>query len=153
VNLEDVANHEAGHAVACVLLGIGVTGTRIDWGPDGCLGGTTSLHPDYLDDLDKDKARDLMVMHMAGWIMEDRDLPEWPPSRTAHQPDERHMAAFSDYLKLTEASWHGVCAEAYRFTTTDEFMRLWRAVTGLFEYTPELDEAGLRIARRIGGPR
>jgi hypothetical protein len=152
VTPEDVARHEAGHAVACILLGIPVAGARIEWGPDGWLTGGSTLTPGlFADGLDKERAHDIVVMVMCGPIMEGRDLPEWPPSRVAHQLDERYMAIYSDYLGLTEASWHGLCGEAYHFTCTDEFCRLWEAVTGLLERVPDLDEVGLRIARRIGG--
>ena len=148
---EDVAAEEAGHAVACVLLGIDCVGARFEWGLNGILAGGRTLTPNLLDDLDRDRGRDILVMLMCGPIMGDRGLPEWPPSRDAYQQDEVHIAIFGDYLGLNEASWHGLRAAAYRFTCSDECMNLYTAVMGVFEHTPTIDRSALALAQRIGG--
>ena len=64
--------------------------------------GGRRLHPDRRvpsgESSTTPECREYTIMLMAGWIMEDRELPEWPPSADAYRQDERWMRVFADHL-------------------------------------------------------
>ena len=106
--------------------------------------------PRFAEDMDKDKARRLAIMLLCGPAMADQAIPSWPPSRTGYN-DEELVAILVDYLGLTEASYHGLCADMWKFTCEPRFIRLFETITGLYERFPTLDEDMLRLAQQIGG--
>jgi hypothetical protein len=152
VTQEEVARHEAGHVAACLTLKIPVTMARIEWGPYGLTGGRTRS-PDLFDGLDRDHARKVCRMLMAGWIMEPRELSAYPPGADSDQLDERWLSSLVRYLKLDEPAYYGLRSEAFTLTTEDEFVNTFETTVGIFERMPVIDEAGIRLAQRVGGVR
>jgi HK97 family phage prohead protease len=123
--------HEAGHAAAAVLLK--ATPTAIEVRDDG--GGVTVPL-----DIDKDSARDLLLIALAGRIGHDEPgwPPAWPPSRTK-STDEHHAAILAEHLDLDAAGWSVVCEKAWQLAASRPFTRLERAFTDALQRTPTLD--------------
>jgi hypothetical protein len=136
-----VVRHEAGHAAAGLLLGLGVR--RVERDDDG---GITRIPLGWVD---ADRARAWIKTLMCGPLTEPADIPAWPPSRHADTYDERLLAAFADYLKLTRVGWFGLYGEAVMLTRRRDFDLLWRAIDGLFERHAVLDRDALAVAVRI----
>jgi hypothetical protein len=123
--------HEAGHAAAAVLLK--ATPTAIEVRDDG--GGVTVPL-----DIDKDSARDLLLIALAGRIGHDEPgwPPAWPPSRTKSH-DEHHAAILAEHLDLDAAGWQNVCAQAWRLASTRPFTRLERTFATALKRSTRLD--------------
>jgi hypothetical protein len=141
------AMHEAGHACAAIVQGLPVSLVR-RWAPDTSRELGATYLPGFAEDLDREKVRKAAIMVLCGPIMGDEDPPDWPLSDT-NTSDERLLKLFCEHLGLTHANYHGLCAEAYKLTTTQVFCDLFAAVTGFFETFPTLDRRILREACRI----
>src|SRR5215204_5000115 len=95
---ERLAAHEAGHACACVLLG--VTVRLVDVAGDATALGR--VRHDLEQIRNRDDARKRMIIILCGWIesVEDWDeLPSWPLDPDA-STDEHNLDALAEYLQL-----------------------------------------------------
>ena len=137
-----VAAHEAGHAVAAVLLGVPVL--LIDVVGDATASGRVRHGLEQVSD--SEDARKRMLLILAGPIMAAQswdEVPDWP-LETHRSTDERNLAMLAGYLGLDEAGYRELFLEALKLTLTDEFCHLHRAVSGCLDFTtrigPELLE-------------
>lgn len=107
--------------------------------------------------VDVPSARRHMIMVLAGPIM--ADCPEdpvphwWPLHDNRPDSDEAHLKLLAEACGFTETDWHGLLAEAYRFTCTPEFVHLFTGITGLLDHRPQVDTAALsQLIAAIGEP-
>jgi HK97 family phage prohead protease len=135
------AGHEARHAAAALLLGLdlhGATATR-----------TAGRGAHVLVDLDPERARESIIVLLAGSIG-DRD--GWPPrfpSKDAPTSDERQAAALAEHAGLDQAGWSRVCENAWKLAAEPRFERLEHAITHLLEQGHVLDERTLDHVKLI----
>lgn len=61
------AYHEAGHAVACVVLGVRLSWVKID---EGDFGGGDTAHSGYEEDSPRERIESLLIINYAGEIAE-----------------------------------------------------------------------------------
>ena len=95
--------------------------------------------------LDPKSARRLMIAIFLGPIAEGRE--DWPPSSPLDPDgdnDSRQLALLADYLKLQEADWRHLVAEAEVISTTPTFQRLVGLLSRALELADELDAAEIR---------
>lgn len=143
------ARHEAGHVAGLVLRGRlprrvtadwpkpGIAGEMVvDWGDEGCT---------------PDSAAAVAISVLLGPIAEGN--PSWPPTWPLEEDtrgDERDLAILLRYLKVDEANYIALCAEARTLAKTPEFVRLVGLVARALELKDELDAGDLR---RLLGPK
>jgi len=147
---ERIAAHEAGHACACVVLGVPVR--LVDVAGDATALGRVRHGLEQIDN--PDDARKRMKIILCGWIesVEDWDeLPSWPLNPNA-STDEHNLATLADYLELDSRSYDDVRFEALKLTLDRDYKMLHVAITGMLDYTPrigpELSGRLVGIARR-----
>jgi hypothetical protein len=134
---ERLAAHEAGHAVACVVLGVPVR--LIDVVGDAKSLGYV-LHGLSDGVSSEDDARKRMLIILCGQIEgaeEWDELPAWP-LRTHASTDEANLHALADYLELDERSYDDVRFDALKLTLDREYQMLHTAVTGMLAYQPRI---------------
>jgi hypothetical protein len=142
--------HESGHATMAVHLGLAVgVVSRVCDRPD--VLGFCSL-PGFTDGLDKERARKYAKVLLAGAIMSDGDIPDWPLSRTATN-DELLLAVLTDILGFDERDWLDLRIETLNTTCETEFVARFTALTGLLDTYPAVDERHIRMVEQIGGAR
>jgi hypothetical protein len=151
VTADQVARHEAGHAVAAVLLGIPVL--LIDVIGDAKSLGFVRHAGERITG--PDMARKRMVLTLCGPIESAEswdDVPSWP-LETHRSTDERNLSVLADYLGLNGAGYRAVFLEALKLTLTDEYRRLYTAITGCLDYTPRIGPELLDELQVIAGRR
>lgn len=140
-----VVKHEAAHAVACVLLAIPchLVDTVGNHRTKGFVRHDTTVN-------DTDDARKHMIMTVAGFIMADAaPIPTWPLDDDDDGSDECWLAKYAKAMNFTESDWHGLLAEAYRFTATPEFELMFQATTGMLSHTPRIGPGTLEVLHAI----
>lgn len=126
------ARHEAGHAIAALLLEIPVLAVEVH----GPFHGETRIVP---DDYDAEAIRDHALMTLCGPICSEGaagQVPEWPPRHDAEEQDEKELAFYALRLGLDEAGWNRLVLDACRLACSPRFEELFAAVTGELEHTP-----------------
>jgi len=101
-----IANHEAGHAVVAVLLGLDVYEARVDR-PDTSSDGVVSVRSDF------DRSREHLLATLAGPLLAPlpaSPVPAWPPSLDAFG-DEQNAAILVERLGFCEEDWDEAIAE------------------------------------------
>jgi hypothetical protein len=140
---ESSARHEAGHAVAALILQIPIL--EVEVGPDR----SHITVARYWEDASE--CRDRMLMTIAGPIMADQALPDWPLDFGTEEGDERQMAVYADRLNLDAAGYRDLVLDAYRLTTSPKFERLFEATTGMLERRPRLDSRTVYAMKLLVG--
>lgn len=133
---ERTAAHEAGHACACVMLGVPVR--LIDVVGDArSLGlvrhGLEQIH-------NRDDAHKRMIIVLCGQI-EGADhwahVPSWPLNPDASS-DEHNLDALADYLGLDERGYNDIALEALNLTLDPFYQSLHVATVGMLGYFPRI---------------
>lgn len=143
---EHTRPHEAGHAASALLLSIPVRLVDVV-GNQTCAGFVDHAHKFT----DVAGARRHAIMVLCGPAMGNRPgtpMPEWP-LRDDTTPDERQLKAIADAIRLTQADWHGLVAEAWRLTATAEFERLHTAIVEMLRYTSRIGADTLDILSSV----
>lgn len=133
---EYVAAHEGGHAVALVLLGVGVK--LIDIAGDATALGR--VHHEGAENMcSREDAIKRMLIILSGPLMSDswEAIPKWPLSKH-RSTDEYNLAVISEALGLEKRDYDKVLHEALKLTCNREFERLHVAVTGMLDYVPRI---------------
>jgi hypothetical protein len=145
VDRRSVARHESGHVagliIACRWLPRRVTADRpaerilgqmeLDWATEG-------LNPKL--------ARGLAIAIVLGPISEGREdwPPAWPLDPDDGDNDARQLGVLADYLKLEEADWGLIVAEARVIATTPTFHRLVGLIGRALELADQLTADDIR---------
>jgi HK97 family phage prohead protease len=139
-----VAEHEARHAAAGLLLGLDLTKASAD------ADGTGRVLPswDRLDVGDPDIARKAATMIVVGPLGDDGWPPAYP-SKGAATKDERQLAVLAEHLGLDEGGWSRLVTEAWRLAGTREFELLEHAIEHLLSQGHVLDERTLNHVKAI----
>jgi len=135
---DQVAAHEAGHAVACVLLGVPVS--LIDTIGDEHTTGRV-FHDHQI--VTRGDAIDRMKIVLAGLIESAEhpdDLPEWPlrPGivKGSYVSDEHALFLIAQAIDLTEDEYRRVVIETLQLTTSRGYRLLHTAVCGFADHVP-----------------
>jgi hypothetical protein len=139
---ERIAAHEAGHACACVMLGVPVR--LVDVAGDATALGR--VRHGLEDVRTPEDVRKRMLIILAGLIEgadEWGDYPSWPLNPNI-STDEHNLAALCDYLKLDERGYRSIACETVQLAATPEYQMLHGAVTGMLGYFPTIGEATIR---------
>jgi len=145
---ERIAAHEAGHACACVLLGVPVR--LVDVAGDAKALGRVRHG---LEDIKTpDDARKRMLIVLCGQI-EGADhwheVPSWPLNPNA-STDEYNLHALAEYLRLDERGYNKIAGEALALTLAPEYQMLHVAITGMLGYFPRIGPAMIdRLYRMV----
>ena len=139
-----IAEHEARHAAAGLLLGMPVHSARADAVDDRL--GLVMLGPG--------PARDWAVAVLVGYPFRDGWPPDWPQSSGDGRGDESLLADFVADVRLDRAGWRALCSEARALVGTPEFRRLAAAITEPLLEGRVLDRGDLlALKRRCERPR
>ena len=145
---ERLAAHEAGHAVACMMLG--ATVLLIDTIGDERYAGHVTHNHQLRTNAD---VRDRALIILCGLIEsadEFDDIPRWPLSHT-NTSDEHHLALIVEHLDLNASEYSDLVLEAIRLTLKPAYQHMHVAITGLLDYTPRIDRRLLHeLTRTIG---
>jgi hypothetical protein len=148
---ERLAAHEAGHACACVMLGVPVRVVDVV-GDVKSLGYVLHGLTDRVGS--EDDARKRMLIILCGQIesADDwADVPSWPLNPNA-STDEHNLDALADYLGLDREGYNEIALDALNLTLDPLYQSLHVAVTGMLGYFPrigpELLDRCVGIARR-----
>jgi hypothetical protein len=143
---ERTAAHEAGHACACVLLGVPVRLVDVVGDARSLVVVRHGLEQMY----NRDDARKRMVIILCGQI-EGADhwaeVPSWPLNPNA-STDEHNLDALAEYLELDRAGYNEIAAEALNLTLDPFYQSLHVAVTGMLGYFPNI---GPKMLGRLVG--
>jgi hypothetical protein len=133
---ERIAAHEAGHACACVVLGVPVR--LIDVAGDATALGRVRHGLEQVTS--RDDARKRMKIILCGLIEGADDWDEvapWPLNPNA-STDELNLDGLAEYLGLDSTSYDAVRFEALRLTLDPEYRMLFVAITGMLAYQPRI---------------
>jgi hypothetical protein len=131
---ERIAAHEAGHACACVVLGVPVR--LVDVSGDATAYGRVRHGLEEIKS--RADARKRVLIILCGLIegAEDWDeLPAWP-LETHRSTDEYNLHALADYLGLDKAGYSALEMEALKLTLDPFYRVLHVAVTGCSTTSP-----------------
>jgi hypothetical protein len=139
-----VVAHEAGHACACLALGVPVR--MVDTvGGDATRGGWVSHNVVVSDHA---SARLWAKVIMAGLVEgaeTAEDLPRWPlDSRPVTSTDEKNLAWIADYLQWIDDDYQRLIGEVCELTLSDAYQILFVTIVGALDYTPRLDTNAFR---------
>ena len=133
---ERKAAHEAGHACACVLLGVPVR--LVDVVGDARTLGVVRHGLEQM--YNRDDARKRMIIILCGpiegadhWA----DVPSWPLNPAA-STDEHNLHALAEYLGLDREGYNEIAREALNLTLDPFYQSLHVAVTGMLGYFPRI---------------
>jgi hypothetical protein len=142
VDRQRVAVHEAGHVagliIACRWVPERVTADRPDERTLGRMTlnwSTRGLNPKL--------ARGVALAIMLGPIAEGSEPPAWPLDPDGDN-DARQLALLADYLKLEEADWRLLVAEAQTISIAPAFQRIVGLISRALELADELSAADIR---------
>jgi hypothetical protein len=133
---ERIAAHEAGHACACVVLGVPVR--LIDVAGDATALGRVRHGLEQVTS--REDARKRILIILCGLIegADDwDDVPAWP-LRTYVSTDELNLQGMAEYLGLDRESYDALRFEALRLTLDREYQLLFGAITGMLAYHPRI---------------
>ena len=150
MSYEQLRFHECGHATAFTLLGIPVLRVEM-WGEWNGAGG--HVIPARMHGLDKALARDYMLALLAAPMMADEPVPDWPLRRNAATKDEVMLAVYAEYLGMDEHDYLQLRIEAWKFTCTDEFVRLFTGLSGLMERVPRINGDAVSAVAKLAEPK
>lgn len=144
-----VAQHEAGHCAALLMLGhvpARVTADR----PSTQLFGLMEHPWQNADELKPEWVRDLGIAILAGPLAEGkRDWPPRWPLEIGSPGDAGQLAACAKYLRWGRAEYDAACVKAEHLVNTRDFGRLVDVITAALVAMDELTADDLR---RIVGP-
>ena len=133
---ERTAAHEAGHACACVMLGVPVR--VVDVVGDAQAAGYVRHGLEQM--YNRDDARKRMVIILCGQI-EGADhwaeVPSWPLNPGA-STDEYNLDALADWLGLDREGYNEIAHEALNLTLDPLYQSLHVAVSGMLGYFPRI---------------
>jgi len=150
---ERTAAHEAGHASACVLLGVPVR--LVDVVGDARYRGTVRHGLEDIRTREDARKRTLIILCglIEGYEAWDQ-MPTWPLNPDA-STDEYNLHALADYLGLDKAGYWKLEMEALQLTMDSFYRSMHIAITGLLDYRPvigrELFAEVEALVRRRGG--
>jgi hypothetical protein len=134
---ERTAAHEAGHACACVMLGVPVRVVDV-LGDAKSLGYVLHGLTDRIRS--EDDARKRMLIILCGQI-EGADhwaeVPSWPLNPDA-STDEHNLDALADWLGLDREGYNEIRGEALNLTLDPFYQSLHVAVSGMLGYFPRI---------------
>ena len=138
---ERIADHEAAHATAALLLGLPVLSVSVK--PDATTNGRVAIR--YAD-TDEDMHKRMSVI-LSGMV-ESGDTPQWP-LRTDRSTDEANLRQVADCLGLDESGYDKAVRQTFDLTTTRPYLRLHAAVSHALEQHQQFDEQALRTLKTI----
>jgi hypothetical protein len=133
---ERTAAHEAGHACACVVLGVPVR--LVDVAGDAEALGRVRHGLEQVST--PEDAHKRMLIILAGQIEgADHwdDVPSWPLQPNA-STDEYNLDALAEYLGLDEKGYRQIAREALELTCSPDYYMLHQAVSGMLGYFPRI---------------
>ena len=144
---ERLVAHEAGHACACVLLGVPVR--LVDVAGDATTLGRVRHGLEEIRT--PDDARKRMIIILCGPIESADDwgaVPPWPLNPNA-STDEHNLAALADYLGLDKRGYEHIACEAVQLAASDEYQILHGAITGMLGYHPRIGPDTIEDLQRM----
>jgi hypothetical protein len=136
---EQIQLHEAGHAAACLSLGIPVRFVSVI--PGRGFGGWVTVDrpvdpdPEYLIK----QATDIMCAWIEGCNSMD-EIPDWPlDSRPVTSTDEQDLARIASELEWDEYDYGRLKLKAFKLMETDTYRLIFDTIVGVTDIRPQLD--------------
>lgn len=143
--LEHTCAHEAGHAAACMLLGVPVR--LVD-----ATGDATTLGRTEHEGADGDPETRMKII-LGGLVASAEsisDLPAWPLDPDHGTTDERRLALLAKVLDLDAGRYGEIVDEVLALSESPEYKRLHIAIAHALEQHGQLDAIALRRIKALG---